>query len=139
MNALARSRSIPSAGWALRRTARKVLASWWGVSPSRVSHKARDGQNCVAEACALVEHEQMDGGAIVVAVLEAYERRFLKEPRAKLEARLAHLMANEHSREAEQNAALMSGRGVNDALRSHVAALLEIAAIRTVLGLEEDS
>lgn len=124
--------------WALRQTARQVLAAWWGVSPTRVSHRTREGENSLAEVCALVEHEKVDGGAIVTAVLEAYERRFLREPRAKLEARLAHLMDQEHTLEARQNKALQSGENVGDALRSHIAALLEIAALRTVLGLEDD-
>lgn len=138
MNAMLHARAVPSSRWALRRTTRDFLAKWWGVSPSRVSHRAKDGDNPLAEVCALVEHEQVDGAAIVAAVLEAYERRFLREPRAKLEARLCALMDQEHQYEAAQNKALMRGAQVNDALRSHIAALLEIAALRTVLGLEVD-
>lgn len=130
-------RALPAARWALRRIERKVLAAWWGVSPTRVSHRTREGDNPLTEVCALIEHAKADGSAIVAAVLEAYERRFLDEPRAKLEARLAHLMSQEHTLESHQNRALQSGKAVNDALRSHVAALLEIVALRTVLGLED--
>lgn len=129
----------PAARWGLRRTKRHFLAAWYGISESRVSHRSSDGNNSLADILALVAHPDIDGAAIVTAVLEAYEQRFLQEDPAKLRARLDVLLSQEHDREARQNRALQAGGPkVNDAIRDHVAALIEIAALRSVLGLEGD-
>jgi len=130
----------PAAAWALRRTKRKTLCELLEItSETRLSHRTTDGTNPLAKVLELVAHPDVDGSAIVVAVLEVFEQRFLNEDPVKLHERLSYLLSKEHDREAAQNRALqMGGPKVNDAIRDHVAALIEIAALRSVLGLERD-
>ena len=116
-----------------------MLAKFWGVSPTRVSHRTREGDNALTEVCALVEHPQVDSSAIVACVLEAYERKALSGvERTKLVARLDALLMQEHTIEARQNRALQSRQGMATAVREHQAALCEIAALLTVLGMGDD-
>lgn len=124
-----------SGRWALRRTRRSVLAAWWGVSETRVSHRLTEGETALAEVLDMVEDPDVDGQAIVAAVLEALERRYMreaKEDRAAFDARLALLLAREHDREAAQNRALQTGENEEEACLSHASDLIEIAARKRV-------
>lgn len=139
-----RARAVPSARWALRTAAhRRILASLWGVSPTRASHRTTDGRNALADVLALIRHPDINPAPLVTATLEALEDRYVDEARCdrrKLEERLDHLLHEaEHKAQAAQDRALMTGRGVNDACRHHAAILLEIIAIRNALGMEDDS
>lgn len=137
-----RARAVPGARWAGKTTRRHVLARLWEVHETRVSHRLRDGDNCVADFLAIVRHPDIDPAPYVAAVLEAVEDRYMDEARSdrpKLEKRLRYLMEEaEHRAQAEQDRALMVGKGVNEACRNHMAVLAEIVVIRTALGLEEE-
>jgi hypothetical protein len=141
-NAVRRNGAVPATRWALSRSPAPVLAEAWGVSKSRARHKRSEGENVVTESCALVTHPAIDGAAIVIAHLEALERRYLEEAKAspaKLRERLEHLIREaEHEAQARQDRALMAGEGVNAAILHHAHVLVEIAAIRNVLGLEAE-
>lgn len=129
----------PVSRWALRQTKRLVLADRWGVSPTRASHKVTSG-DAVAENNALIAHPEIDGAAILASNMAAYEMRQFLEVRtcpSKMRARLDVLLANEHRREAEQNAALQSRKDVVASCLSHIATLLEIVVLWSLLGLED--
>lgn len=138
MNPMTKAWAVAPAGWALGRTPSRVLATVLGISAARVRHKRTEGDNCVADSCALVLHPAIDGASIVIAHLEALERRYLEEAKAspaKLRERLNHLIRQqEHLIEAHQNRALLTGEGAVEACLDHARVLIEIACLLRVLG-----
>lgn len=141
-NATRKSRARPGSRWALGRTPSKHLAAVWGVTPSRARHRRTEGDNCVVDTCALIETPEIDGAAIVTETLSALERRYMEEAKespAKLREKLDRLInRDEHFAQARQDQALQTGEGVNEALLEHARMLIQIAAIRRVLGMEDD-
>lgn len=143
MNArpILRATALPSTRWALRRTPRETLARFWGISATRASHKTTKGNNELQRVVEYIEHPDTDGAAALAVLMEAWERRMVREACedwGQAESRLRALLCREHDREAAQNRALQSNGPANEALWSHAADLLEIAARRTALGLERE-
>lgn len=128
------------ASWAARRTPAKVLALHLGVSESRARHQRTDDQGGpLTVFCSLIADPNVDGAALMVAVMAAFEERFVFAPTADLRARLKYLReVAEHVAEAEQNRAVM----VRDASRAeaclnHAAVLVEMSVLEELLGIEE--
>lgn len=134
------ARAHERARWALRQTRSHVLAPHFNVSASRVRHFAADDlSGPLTAVCAAVADPKCDGEAFQVAIEESMEDRYLDVDRGTLEGRYGHLrLEAEHHCQAQQDRALMAdGPGTNDALRKHARVLLEMAAIRRRLGLED--
>ena len=135
-----RDRAHRRASWATCRTPSRVLVEHFGVSASRVRHFGSDDlTGPITEVCNAAADPQVDGEAILAAVMESIEDRDLGQADRKvMEARLAHLrLEAEHACQSQQDRALMlNGPGTNDALRKHARVLLEMAALRSRLGLE---
>lgn len=142
MSALAtlrRDRAHERAGWASSRTPSPVLARIFGISESRVRHQRSDDQGgALTLVCAAVADPRVDAEAVITAIAESYEDRFLDADPKILRARLDVLRTEqEHVAQAAQDRALMNdGQGTNDALRRHATILNEIVAIRVRLGFE---
>jgi hypothetical protein len=138
---VALSEALPVSRWAWRQFRPGFLAKWWGIHKATVSRQISEGRNALTELCALVEHSGANGEAVVTALLESLEKKYIREAREDRKAceeRLAYLMSREHSVEAGQNRALQSGEDVEDACLQHVATLLEIVGRRRALGLGSD-
>ena len=128
--------------WAERQSTSRQLAPHYGVSASRVRHFASDDpRGPLTQVCAACADPNVDGQAILVAIEEALEDRYMGATRTTLEQRLAYLRSEaEHAAEMRQNMAILAdGPNTNDALRAHARALIEMAAIRTRLGLDGDA
>jgi len=136
----ARGRAHDRGSWAVRQSKSHLLAPHFGVSAGRIRHQSSDDlSGPVTCVCSAAADPECDGEAIRIAIEESVEDRYLDVERAVLEARLFYLRTEaEHSAQAQQDRASMTwGPGTNDALRKHARILLEMAAIRVRLGLEE--
>lgn len=139
LDAGARGRGHDRGRWAHQQTPAPALAPHFGVSPARVRHFASDDlSGPLTMICAAAADPNVDGEAILTAVMESIEDRDLDADRETLEARLAYLRTEaEHAAQCQQDRASMAwGPGTNGALRKHARILLEIAALRARLGLE---
>lgn len=125
------------ANWAAARTPSKVLARHWGVSDSRARHLRTDDQRSpVTTLCAMLADPTVDAGGLMIALLAAYEERFVFAPTPELRARLKHLReVEEHRAQAEQDRAVMVRDGSQaEACLNHAAVLVEIAVLEELLG-----
>lgn len=125
--------------WAERRTPSKVLAEHYGVSESRARHFRTDDQaGPLTTLLAMIADPNVDGSALMVAVLAAFEERFLYAPTPELRERLRFLReVEEHRLEAEQNRAQMIRDGKRtEACLNHAGVLIEIAVLEEMLGEE---
>lgn len=135
----ARGRAQNRARWATQTTPSRVLAKHYGISASRARHRrAGDRPTELSVVLEMVADPNVDAGRIVVALLEAWEERFLYQPTAELRARSKRLRENvEHQLQAEQDRAVLVRDGAAEACRQHASVLLEMACIEEVLGLTE--
>lgn len=111
-----------------------------GRSASRWRHLVTDDPSGpITQFYALCMDPNIDGAALVTGAHEALVARYQDADPKVLRARLDHLIRDrEHQLQAQQDRALMAGEGVNDAIRQHAACLLEIAALRVLLGIETE-
>lgn len=134
------ARAHDRARWAHRQSKSRNLALHFHVTPGRVRHFGTDDPTGpLTMVCAAAADPACDGEAILAAVEESVDDRYLDVHPKILKARLRHLTTEaEHAAQAQQDRALMlNGAGTNDALRKHARILREIAALRVRLGLEE--
>lgn len=135
-----RDRAHRRASWASRRSPARILAEHLGVSESRARHLRTDDQaGPITLLCDMIADPAVDGAALLVAAIEAFEERFVYAPTAELRARLKHLReVEEHRAEAEQNRAVMVRDHTRaEACRNHAAILLEMSVLEELLGMEE--